>query len=253
LPIDLPPAARQNNFSAFPDTIKTGFARRRIMKCRLFLCAFGVGLSLAAACSAAQIQGEYLEARSCDVYTGPCFANAEMDLAGKEAVMAWHVEEGSWDGVNLAGLSVAVVATSEKTMGDTGVFKMRAGRIRSVILVDDQATTEQKDALVAFAKASATDYTQEVTEILCAPMSLDNDHVAGKGVFRAGDIAKIETRALKKGDCVCTNEIVFYQPLTKIENALPAYSRTLSYTGAGLDAKFTTNGKRSAFLGTFRK
>jgi hypothetical protein len=219
----------------------------------MVLGAFGVGLTVAAACQAAQIRGEYLESRSCDVYTGPCFANAEMDLAGKEAVMAWRVEEGSWEGVSVAGLSVAVVATSEKTMGDTGVFPMKAGRIRSVILVDDQATPEQKQALVAFVKATAAEYTQDVAEMLCVPMTLDNDHVAGKGVFRAGDIAKIETRGLKQGDCVCTNETVFYQPLTKIENAHPAYSRTMSYTGGGLDAKFVTNEKRSAFLGTFRR
>jgi hypothetical protein len=220
---------------------------------RSLLGAFALSLAITPVVSAAQIQGEYLEARTCDVYTGPCFANAEMDLAGKEAVMAWRVEEGSWDGVDLAGLSVSVVATSEKTMGDTGIFKMKPGRIRSVILVDDRATPEQKDALVAFAKSSAEEYTKNVSDVLCVPISLENDHVDSKGVFRAGDVAKIETRALKAGDCFCTNEIVFYQPLTKIENAHPAYSRTLSFTGDGLDAKFTTNGKRSAFLGTFRK
>jgi hypothetical protein len=208
---------------------------------------------LATACAAAQIQGEYLEARSCDVYTGPCFANAEMDLAGKEAVMAWRVDEGEWNGVDLAGLSVAVVANSEKTMGDTGVFKMKAGRIRAVILIDESATEEQQAALVEFAKSAAEEFTKEVREVKLVSMSLENDHLAGKGVFHAGDVAKIETRQLKKGDCVCTNEEIFYQPLTRIENASPAYARSLSYTGDGLDVKFTTNGKRSAFLGTFRR
>ena len=37
---------------------------------------------------AANISGDYLEARTCSVYVGPCFANAEMGLAGKEALMA---------------------------------------------------------------------------------------------------------------------------------------------------------------------
>lgn len=220
---------------------------------RLSVWACALTLILPAVCSAAQIQGEYLESRSCDVYTGPCFANAEMDLAGKEAVMAWLIEDGNWNGVDLAGLSVAVVASSEKTMGDTGVFKMQAGRIRSVILVDERATSEQRDSLAAFARHSAAEFTKEVTQIIAAPMTLENDHVAGAGTFRAGQLAKIETRALKKGDCVCTNETVFYQPLTKVENAHPAFARTMSYTGTGLDVKFTTHEKRSAFLGTFRK
>lgn len=215
--------------------------------------AAAAAMMLATACPAAQIQGEYLESRSCDVYTGPCFANAEMDLAGKEAVMVWRVEEGEWDGVDLAGLSVAVVANSQKTMGDTGVFKSQPGHIRSVILIDEKATEEQRAALVAFAKNTAEEYTRDISEVISVSMTLDNDHVAGKGTFKAGDIAKIETRGLKKGDCVCTNEVVFYQPLTEIENAHPAYSRTLSYTGDGLDVKFTNHGKRSAFLGTFRK
>ena len=38
------------------------------------------------------------------MWTGPCFANAEMGLAGKEAVMAWKVDQGSWNDVKLDGL-----------------------------------------------------------------------------------------------------------------------------------------------------
>jgi len=208
---------------------------------------------IAGVASAAQISGEYLEARSCDVYTGPCFANAEMDLAGKEAVMAWRVEKGSWNDVDLAGLSVAVVANSEKTMGATSVFKMQAGKIRSVILVDVKANSTQRDALVAFVKDAAKDFTQNVVRVDAVAMTLENDHLDGKGRFTAGEVAKIETRALKKGDCVCTNEQVFYQPLTKVYDSSPAFSNTLSFTGEGLENTWTNHGQRSAFLGTFRK
>jgi hypothetical protein len=55
-------------------------------------------LSLVSTGAAAEISGEYLEARTCDVYTGPCFANGEVGIAGKEAVMAWKVDEGKWAG-----------------------------------------------------------------------------------------------------------------------------------------------------------
>ena len=48
----------------------------------------GLALLLATATPLlAEISGDYLEVRTCDVYTGPCFGNAEMSLAGKEAVM----------------------------------------------------------------------------------------------------------------------------------------------------------------------
>ena len=51
------------------------------------------------------IKGDYLEVRSCDIYTGPCFANAEMGTAGKEAMLVWSVKEGSWQGTSLDGLT----------------------------------------------------------------------------------------------------------------------------------------------------
>src|SRR5437660_429463 len=39
---------------------------------------------LSVALSAQQIRGDYIETRSADVYTGQCFANGEVNLAGNE-------------------------------------------------------------------------------------------------------------------------------------------------------------------------
>ena len=72
---------------------------RRLMVFSMGVLCLGVG-TLA---QGADISGEYLEARSCDIYTGPCFANGEIGITGKEAVMAWKVDEGSWAGQDLAG------------------------------------------------------------------------------------------------------------------------------------------------------
>ena len=217
-----------------------------VAACAVLLLASSTGL-------AAEITGEYLEARTCDVYTGHCFANAEMGQAGKEALMVWMVDQGSWKGVSLDGLGVALVVNAESTIGFDGVFESKHGKVTSVILVDKKATAKQHRALVDFVKASAKDLTRNIVRVETVPLKLENDHLEGKGVFTAGKIAKIETRALTKEDCVCTNEIVYYQPLTKVENFSPAYSKTLSFTGEGLNNKWTTNHLRSAFLATFRK
>lgn len=221
---------------------------------RLFVLAAAAALVLSPiAASAATISGEYLEARTCDVYTGPCFANAEMDLAGKEALMAWKIEKGTWNKVDLRGLTVALVVNSEGTLGYDGVFAMRPGKIKSVILVDNKADEAQRKALVDFVKNNAKTVVGDVQKVKSMPLSLTNNHLDGKGVFTAGKLAKIETRALSKGDCVCTNETVYYKPLTKVKDFSPAYLKTLSYTGDGLDNKWTTHNIRSAFLATFRK
>ena len=52
---------------------------------------------------------------------------------------------------------------------------------------------------------------------------------------------------------MCTNEMVYYQPLTEVKFASPAYTVTQSYRGAGLSGKWMLNSTRSAFLGTFKR
>src|SRR5437762_8455167 len=83
------------------------------------------------------ITGDYLEVRSCDVYTGPCFANAEVGLTGKEGMLVWSVREGSWKGTELDGLSVIAVIRTDGTLGDQ-YYQPRAGK--AVLLVDEKAT-----------------------------------------------------------------------------------------------------------------
>ena len=175
-----------------------------------------------------------------------------MSLAGKEAVMAWKVDQGSWKGVTLDGLGVALVVKAEGTLGTDGIFPMQAGKTAAVIIVDENASSEQRGALIAFVKENAKELTKNVINVVSAPITLKNDHLEGKGVFSAGKLASIETRQMKKTDCVCTNEMVFYQPLTKVENFAPAYALRQSFQGEGLNGKWTNNNTRSAFLATFR-
>jgi len=202
---------------------------------------------------AAEISGEYLEARTCDVYTGPCFANGEIGIAGKEAVMAWRVDEGRWAGEDLAGLGVALIIKANDTLGFGGSFNVKPDKITAVIVVDEKADADQKAALVDFVKNNAPKLTTDVVKVESAPISLTNDHLSGKGIFTAGKLAKIETRALAKGDCICTNERVFYPPLNKVDNAHPAYTLDMTYDGKGLDQTWKSVNKRSAFLATFER
>src|SRR5438093_784229 len=73
------------------------------------------------------ITGDYLEVRTCDVFTGPCFANAEMGLSGKEAILVWSVREGAWKGVALDGMKVVAVVKTDSTLGDQH-YQPRSGQ-----------------------------------------------------------------------------------------------------------------------------
>ena len=101
----------------------------------------------------AEIEGDYIEARTCDVYTGPCFANGEVGLTGKDAVMAWNVFKGEFEGVDLKGLSVVMLVKGSETLGHEGLND--PAELKSLVIVDDEATPQQRDALIAFAKAQA--------------------------------------------------------------------------------------------------
>lgn len=218
----------------------------------LAVCVLALG-AVSNSFAAEKISGEYLEARTCDVYTGPCFANGEIGIAGKEAVMAWRIDEGKWQGQDLSGLGVALIIKANDTLGFGGSFYVKPDKITAVIVVDEKAGVEQKAALIRFVKDSAPALTKDVVKIQEAPISLTNDHLSGKGVFTAGKLSRIETRALAKGDCVCSNESVIYPPLTKVDNAHAAYTLDMTYTGADLDRTWSTVNKRSAFLATFEK
>src|SRR5438445_12438693 len=114
---------------------------------RWLLPAFAL-LAVAAAAPAGEITGRYVEARTCDVYTGPCFANADTGLAGRHAVLAWKIEQGSVGGAKLDGLGIVAVVAARETLGLKQILPGKA-----VLIVDEKANAAQRKALIEFAKA----------------------------------------------------------------------------------------------------
>src|ERR1700732_3416451 len=163
-------------------------------------------LLLAAVCvsvsaAAQQIHGDYLETRSADVYTGQCFANGEVNLVGNEAIMAWHVEDGTWDGVPLDGLTVAAAVRAKATLGDPYADPYPA---ESILLVDDQATMQQRTALMSFAHKMGGELLNHVSQVIVAPMEMVVNHERhGVALLRAGEFATVQTRSLGEHDHTC--------------------------------------------------
>ena len=218
--------------------------------CRFaLLCVFL--LSVSAALSAQQIRGDYLETRSADIYTGQCFANAEVNLVGNEAILAWHVQAGAWNGVSLDGLSVAAAVRAHGTLGDPYENPYPA---EAVVMVDDQATPAQRAALIAFAHQMAGELLNNVAQVIPAPMEfVANPQQHGTAWLRAGRFATIQTRAIGGQDHLCGNEVTFYPPLAPMAHSMPAVAMTDSYQGPGLGVDWESHGKRSAFVGTFAR
>lgn len=224
---------------------------------RMILCA-GALLGAAAFVSSAAgipahgLTGNYIEARTADVYTGPCFANGEIEMNGREAVFAWKIADGNWGGVNLAGLAVVGVVHAEHTLGNP---YEPVNPAVAVLIVDSRADASQRVALVGFAKAQAGDLLNNVVRVDYQPVELtiENGNVhGGAATLTAGTLATIRTRALTATDHTCGNDDVFYPPLNKLEHAMPAYALEDSYQGDGLGETWTSMYRRSGFLGTFQ-
>jgi len=207
--------------------------------------------ALSATARAVEVSGDYLEMRTCSVYTGPCFANSEVGLTGREAIMAWSVDTGQFDGVDLQGMKVVVALKASDTLGIGGGFVVAPDPIRAVILVDDRASTLQREALVAFVKQQAPRVTGNVVRVDNAAIEMHTDHVDMVGKLTAGDEVDLLTRQLRQGDCVCTNEIVYYPPLAEVENYSPAFTLEGKFNGRGLGTRWSAPQTRSAFLATF--
>jgi hypothetical protein len=219
------------------------------MRFRIVLSSLSVLTLLSSFLPAQQIRGDYIESRSADVYTGQCFANGEVNLVGNEAIMAWHVQSGSWNGVSLDGLTIAAAIRASATLGDPYA---NPDPVQSVLIVDDQASAQQRDALVAFAHHVSGSLLANASQIIPAPMELVvNRERHGVAWLRAGQFATVQTRSLNEHDHLCGNEVTFYPPLTDLSHSMPAVALTDSYRGPGLGVDWESHGKRSAFVGSF--
>jgi len=211
---------------------------------------------------AAGIRGDYLEARTADVYTGPCFSNAEVLITGSQAVMAWKVTEGSFEGVDLSGLSVAAAV-----QGSTTFSEDKPELARAVLIVDEKADGRQRKALVGLAKALGGARLSNVVDTRFSRISLKvEEHPTGsdepghpahgmpqaaRGTFWAPGLAQIVTRPLDERDHACGNEVVTYAPLSKGTNVLPAYTLGHQFKGEGLNGSWDDPNCRSSFVGHF--
>ena len=196
------------------------------------------------------IEGKYIEVRSCDVYTGSCFANSEMGLTGEEAIITWDITRGSWENVDLSGKKVIAIIRASATLGDRDHDPLPA---KSILILDDTATDEQAEALASLAKELGGDLVADVVKIERAAIEVKMDTCSDEAcaTVRAGSLVNIIAKCLNNGDKVCGNEEAYYAPLADVKNAMAHYTERDMFAGEGLGVTWDSSGRRSAYLATF--
>ncbi|HEV2290121.1 MAG TPA: DUF1326 domain-containing protein [Candidatus Acidoferrales bacterium] len=219
-------------------------------KATLGLLAAAFLMAIPAMAQSNHISGNYMEFRNADVYTGPCFANSEVGLTGQDAVLAWHITSGEWNGVQLSGLSVVAVVRASATLGDPYGNPLPA---KSAFFVDIAATDAQQAALISFAQSQAGGLLNDVVGTNLAPISFASDTGRmGWETLAVGNIVKLSTRAITMNDMICHNEETYYPPLVShLTHSMPVVARDSSYQGDSLGITWDDSNRRSSFVGNF--
>lgn len=86
-----------------------------------------------------QLEGRLLEVCTCNVLC-PCWVGEDPDGGRCEGVLAWHVDQGSVDGVDVSGHTLVIL-----THIPGNILK---GNWRVRVYIDDGASAAQKEALL---------------------------------------------------------------------------------------------------------
>ncbi len=206
-------------------------------------------VSLPSLRAAEPLRGTYVEARTCQVYTGPCFANGEVGSTGKDAILTWHIKSGDLNGVELKGHSVAVIVRASHTLGFNGFDD--ATTTKAIVIVDSSADDSEAVALQQFALAQTGLEASQVADVYRREIEMNFDMTELTATVKVEDFASLETRKARKGDCICSNESAYYPPLTKLKGFVPGVTIEGDVSARRLGGRWSIPDSRTAYLGTF--
>jgi len=214
---------------------------------RLLMLAALIGLvTVPLAAGGGTVVGSYVEARTAEVFTGGCVMASEAETMGKEALLAWKVDRGSFNGVSLDGLSVVAAVSGDKNLGIVEIGGEKA-TAKSSVFVDDRANPAQRLALVAMANELSSGIMGTIVGVTPAPIQFSDEHDT---IHVAAGPAALQVTKHVDHDPTC-GAMLWFHPLASINDATVGVADEHSFKGSGLGTKWSDPNKRSAFFGSF--
>ena len=192
------------------------------------------------------VTGEYVEARTAEVFTGGCIMGSEAGTVGKEAVLAWKVDRGSFNGVSLDGLSVVAAVAGDRNLGMTEMGGEKPA-VRSAMFVDQRANPAQQIALVAMANELSKGLVGTIVQVTAAPIQF-TDH--GSEIQVAAGPASLSVNKHLTHDPTC-GAMQWFHPFASMDDSAMGVTSQHLFTGSALGTKWSDPNKRSSFFGTF--
>ena len=188
------------------------------------------------------LRGDYVEVRTASVFAGACHYNGEVVTTGRDAMMAWNVTSGKWQGVDLTGVRAMAIVTADANLSDD-----QAAR-QSELIIDTQASDAQSKAMVAALKLKYGANLGNVVAVRSAPISFNH---SGRSYNVKADDAIIDVEAMPNDLCCKMPNLVWYTPLVRLENRKVGYTIRAGYSGKAISTPWSRSGENSAFYGSF--
>ena len=188
------------------------------------------------------LRGDYVEVRTASVFAGACHFNGEVVTTGRDALMAWNVTSGKWQGVDLTGVRVMAIVNADANLSEGSAAR------RSEIVIDSQASRPQALAIVNALREKYAASLGKVVAVRSAPISFER---SGRTYAVMTNDAAINVEAMPNDLCCKMPNLVWYTPLVGLENRKVGYTSKALYSGSTVGEPWSRSGENSAFYGSF--
>ena len=188
------------------------------------------------------LRGDYVEVRTASVFAGACHYNGEVVTTGRDAMMAWKVTSGKWQGVDLTGVSVMAIVSADANLAEDNAAR------QSEIIIDSAASRTQALAMVNALREKYASSLGKVVEVRSAPISFERN---GRTYAVVTNEAAINVEAMPNDLCCKMPNLVWYTPLVGLENRKVGYTSKALYSGIVVGEPWSRSGENSAFYGSF--
>ena len=188
------------------------------------------------------LRGDYVEVRTASVFAGACHYNGEVVTTGRDALMAWNVTSGKWQGVDLTGVRVLAIVSADANLAEANAAR------QSEIIIDSNASRAQSVAMANALKEKYAAALGTVAAVRSAPIRFERN---GRTYNVVSDEAAINVEAMPNDLCCKMPNLVWYTPLVGLENRKVGYTSKARYNGKVVGEPWSRSGENSAFYGSF--
>jgi hypothetical protein len=215
---------------------------KRLWIIGLVLIACVGAVALTSQAESTNITGDYVEVRTASVFAGACHYNGEVTTTGRDAMMAWNVTSGSWDGVDLKGMRAIAIVSADDNLSNAQAVR------RSELIIDKAASHAQAVAMLSAIKSRYAEALGEIISVRSAPIEFKHE---GKTYEVSSSEAAINVEAMPNDLCCRMPNLVWYSPLVPVGQRKVGYTIKALYAGHTVGDTWQRAGENSAFYGRF--